>query len=289
MSTWLPEVVVRARADVGESPVWDDRAGKLMWVDMTTGDFFAFDPSSGLNTELGSFDFLGAAILGRDGRYVLARRDGLYTMGDTPQRLVAIDESDDTRFLNDAVCDSRGRMFLASVTDQEIPGSGCVYRVDPDLSLHVVITGTTLANGMGFSPNETVFYAVDSRRLRVTVFDYDRDTGTLSHERVFVETPEAAGLPDGLTVDRDGGVWVAYWGGSTLRYYRPDGTLERVVNFPVSQISSCGFGGACLTDLYVTSARAGLASSTLADEPLAGSLFRVSVEVPGLRVERFGG
>jgi sugar lactone lactonase YvrE len=282
-------VVVRARADVGESPVWDDRAGKLMWVDMTTGDFFAFDPSSGLNTELGSFDFLGAAILGRDGRYVLARRDGLYSLYDTPQCLVAIDESDDTRFLNDAVCDSRGRMFLASATDQEIPGSGCVYRVDPNLSLHVVISGTTLANGMGFSPDETVFYAVDSRRLRVTVFDYDRDTGTLSHERVFVETPEAAGLPDGLTVDRDGGVWVAYWGGSTLRYYRPDGTLERVVNFPVSQISSCGFGGACLTDLYVTSARAGLASSTLADEPLAGSLFRVSVEVPGLRVERFGG
>jgi sugar lactone lactonase YvrE len=289
MDRWQPEVVVHTSADVGEGPVWDDRTGELLWVDMTPGFLYRFDPFGGERGVLQVGGFLGSVALRRSGGVVLAMRDGLYSLSHGAAILCQVEEPGPPRFLNDSICDSRGRLFVASVTDDELPDSGCVYRVDPDLSIRKVVRGMTLANGMGFSPDERSMYVVDSRRYEVALYDYDSEAGRLSNGRVFVRTPEPLGLPDGLTVDRDGGVWVAYWGGGCIRRYTPDGAMDRSIAFPVSQVSSCGFGGANFEELYVTSARNGLDEARLVTEAFAGSLFRVRVEVPGTPAQKFGG
>jgi sugar lactone lactonase YvrE len=289
------ELVVDARADVGEGPVWDDRCGRLLWVDITPGLLHTLDPRSGSTTAHPAGQALGSVAMRARGGLVLALRDGLHALHAADaiagpiEPLLPIDADRPLLSLNDSACDSAGRLWVGSVSDGEEPGSGRLYRVDPDLRVTPVLDGTTLANGIGWSPDERTMYFVDSTALTVFAFDYDLSTGTPTGRRVLARTAEPLGLPDGLAVDEEGFVWVAYWGGWCVRRYAPDGSLNRVVELPVAQVSSCGFGGDDLGDLYVTTAAFELGPGELARQPAAGGLFRLRPGNKGLPAHRFGG
>ena len=167
---------------------------------------------------------------------------------------------DGIRF-NDAGVDPAGRVWAGSMHIAEAEPLGELYRLDPGGRLNPVVKSVTVSNGLGWSPDGSRMYYADSPLRRVDVFDYDPATGEAFARRPFADLSAAEGVPDGLTVDADGCVWVAMWGGSALRRFTPDGEPDAVLPVPVSQPTSCAFGGPGLADLYITSASVGLTRS----------------------------
>jgi sugar lactone lactonase YvrE len=175
--------------------------------------------------------------------------------------------------MNEGGCDPDGRFYCGSMAYDQRAGAASLYRLDRDRSVHVVLTGVTVSNGLDWSPDGSLAYYNDTATRQVTVFDYDTESG-LTGRRVFAHVD---GRPDGLTVDADGGVWVALSGGGAVHRYSPGGQLEDVVEVPARKVTACTFGGARLDELFITTSREGLEPG---EDPLAGSLFRV---VPGMR------
>jgi sugar lactone lactonase YvrE len=190
--------------------------------------------------------------------------------------------------MNDGKCDPAGRFFAGTMSFDPTPGTGAFYRLDPDLSVTRVLDGVTLSNGLDWSPHQRTLYYIDSMTQGVDAFSFDVRTGRLSDRRRLITIPADVGLPDGMTVDAEGYLWVALHGSGTVRRFSPDGSLERVVRLPVSHVTCCAFGGADYSDLYITSMTYGL-EQKIRDEPLAGSLFRCRPGVRGRPPFRFAG
>jgi len=277
MSAW--EVAVDARAELGEGPVWDAAEACLSFVDVHRQTVHRFDPVGGALRTHKVGQPVGSAIPRRDGGLVLGLADGIHLAewGEPQTRLIMpiVGADDPTVQLNDAKCDPHGRLWAGSIATDFRPGVSTLYRFGPQGAVPVVV-GCALANGMGWSPTGEVMYFVDSRARIIAAFDYDIDSGHLSGRRTWLTVPEAAGYADGLAVDADGGVWVAMYLGSAVHRYDPDGRLTDVVELPVRKVTSVCFGGRDLTDLYVTTARAGLTAADLIEQPYAGDVFVVS-------------
>jgi sugar lactone lactonase YvrE len=190
--------------------------------------------------------------------------------------------------MNDGACDPAGRFWAGTMALDERPQAGALYRLDPDGTVHTMLAGVTISNGIDWSLDGRRMYYVDSPTRRIDVFDFDPGTGAIADRRPFVEIPAEAGIPDGITVDAAGFVWLALWGGAALHRYAPDGTRERTVPLPVSHPTSCAFGGPDLDELYVTSARRPLTPDERAHEPMAGGLLRVRPGVTGRPAHVFG-
>ena len=166
---------------------------------------------------------------------------------------------------------------------------GAYYRLTPVMVVERIgLPEVLITNTMQFSPDGGIFYTCDSAEQMILAFDHDVATGALSNRRVFASTLEAGCYPDGSAVDADGYLWNAQWAGSRVVRYAPDGSIDRVVKMPVSRPTSCAFGGDGLKTLYITSAREGLSDAALDRQPMAGSLFALEVDVPGLAVPEFG-
>jgi sugar lactone lactonase YvrE len=166
---------------------------------------------------------------------------------------------------------------------------GSLYRLDANHRLVRVLIDVTISNGLGWSPDQRTMYYVDSATHGVDMLDFEPETGSVSNRRRLVELPSGWGLPDGMTVDEEGFLWVAFWDGAAVRRFAPDGRVVSVVTFPVSRVTSCAFGGEDLADLYVTSARDGLSEGELQDQSRAGGLFRLRPGVRGLPSQPFAG
>jgi sugar lactone lactonase YvrE len=187
--------------------------------------------------------------------------------------------------LNEGATDPDGRFYCGSMAYDMTPGAGRLYRLDPSGEVSVVLPSVTCSNGLAWSPDRATAYYVDSMTHRIDAFDYDRTSG-LTGRRPFVTVPDGHGLPDGLTVDREGGVWVAFFGGSAVRRYGADGAIEEVLDLPVTQVTACTFGGPELDELYITTSRQEVPD---AEQPEAGSVFRARPGVAGLAVTPFAG
>ncbi|MEU5059410.1 MULTISPECIES: SMP-30/gluconolactonase/LRE family protein [unclassified Streptomyces] len=263
-----PEVAVRAEATLGEGPTWDAEAGRLIWVDILGSRVHTYDPATGRRTIMATVQHVGAAKPRAGGAgLVVNLRDGigLYGPGGTDFRWLHRDPVPGRRG-NDAAIAPDGSLWAGSMAYDESPGGGNLVRIAADGTATEILDDVTVSNGTGWSPDGSLMYYVDTPTRRIDVFDFDGRQAVRRREFAVVE--EGAGHPDGLTVDADGCVWVALWDGSALRRYTPSGALDRVVELPVKRPTACAFGGADLTDLYVTSARVGLD----APSPYAGSL-----------------
>jgi len=276
------ERVTDAVAYHGEGPVWSERWGGLRWVDMVAGDILslAHDGTVERRHIAGVVAAVrprraGGAVLGIERGFALESPDGAIT------HLGELWKDENVR-MNEGACDPEGRFYCGSMAHDKRPGAGALYRLDPDRSVHVVLEGVTVSNGLDWSPDGALAYYNDTDTHRTDVFDYDTDPG-LTRRRPFAEIP---GRPDGLTVDADGGVWVALSDGGHVRRYTAEGTLDVVVELPVTKVTACTFGGPQLDQLFITTSREGLAAT---DEPQAGSLFRTMPGVTGLPVREFAG
>jgi sugar lactone lactonase YvrE len=221
----------------------------------------------------------------RDGGAVIAVERG-FTLEDADGTLAPMAPvwSDPGVRMNEGGCDPDGRFWCGSMAYDQAPGAASLYRLDPDGTVRTVLGGVTISNGLDWSPDGSLAYYDDTATHRVDVFDYDR-AGGLTARRPFVRLPDD-GNPDGLTVDAEGGVWVALFGGGAVHRYTPAGVLDVVVELPTAQVTACTFGGPRLDQLFVTTSREGMAPD---DDPLAGALFRADVGVPGLPVREFAG
>jgi sugar lactone lactonase YvrE len=184
--------------------------------------------------------------------------------------------------MNEGACDPDGRFYCGSMAYDKRPGAGSLHRLDPDGSVHVVLRGVTISNGLDWSPDASRAYYNDTDTQRIDVFDYDPKAG-LSRRRTFATMAER---PDGLTVDAEGGVWVALSNGGAVRRYAPDGALDHELQLPVTKVTACTFGGDRLEQLFITTSRDGLPEGA---EPQAGSLFCATPGVRGLPVREFAG
>ncbi len=284
------EIAVLPTAGLGEGPRWDSASNTLLWVDIPARRLHRYDPASGEDAVREVSDVVSLALPRRRGGVVVGLPDGLHFLnGEHSIGLVAIEsERADTR-TNDGACDAAGRLWVGTMALDERSPVAALYRVDPDYSVTTVLTGTTISNGLGWSPSGRSFYFIDSPTRRVDVFDCDLATGTLENRRPLAAVEVDGAVPDGMTVDVEGCVWVALHGGWGLNRYSSDGELLAEVRLPVARVTSCCFGGPELRDLYVTTRRDGLSDSEVARQPLAGALLRLDVGVAGLPTDAFAG
>ena len=278
------EQVTGSVAYHGEGPVWSERWGGLRWVDMLAGDILSL-AGDGTVRRRHVGDVAAAVRPRRDGGAVIAVERG-FTLEDADGSLTPLAPAwtDDGVRMNEGGCDPDGRFWCGSMAYDRRPGGAAVYRLDPDRSVRRVLDGVTISNGLEWSPDGSRAYYDDTATHRVDVFDYDRDGG-LTARRPFVVLTDTE-RPDGLTVDAEGGVWVALNGSGVVHRYTPAGVLDEVVHLPTPKVTACTFGGPGLDQLFITTSREGMAPD---DDPLAGSLFRAEVGVSGLPVREFAG
>ena len=265
-----------------EGPVWSERWGGLRWVDMLAGDVLSLAPDGSVARRHVATVVAairprrqGGAVLGIERGFALEEPDGTLTV------LEEVWSGEDVR-MNEGACDPDGRFYCGSMAYDKRPGAAALHRLDPDGSVRVVLDGLTISNGLDWSPDGSLAYYNDTDTQRTDVFDYDAEAG-LTGRRPFAEGP---GGPDGLTVDAEGGVWIALSDGGRVLRFAPEGTLDAVVELPVTKVTACTFGGPNLDELFITTSRENLQAS--AEQP-AGSLFRVFPGVRGRPVREFDG
>jgi sugar lactone lactonase YvrE len=248
------ELVVDARARLGEGPLWDARTSELLWVDILAGLVHRWDPLTGTDRPFVTARYVGAVVPRAAGGYALAVAEGFALASDAGKVTPLADVGHDAGVrMNDGACDSRGRFWAGSMRLDEGEGGGCLYRLDADHAVTRICPGVTVSNGIAWSPDDTLLYYVDTPTGTIDVFDFDAESGAAENRRVLCAV-EGPGLPDGLTADAEGCLWVASWGGGAVRRYSPDGALVDVVEVAAENTTKAGFGGPDLTDLYITTA-----------------------------------
>jgi sugar lactone lactonase YvrE len=264
-----------------EGPRWHAERGELLWVDILGRTLHRGRP--GPDGALASVETItvdrhvGAVAPATSGGYVLAAGTGFLHVDDAGAARELAQPAAGNRDvrMNDGACDAHGRFWAGTMAYDESPGAGALYRLELDGSCTTVLTGLTISNGIGWSPDGATMFLADSGTGRVDAFYFDASSGDLSRRRTVIAIEEPGVAPDGLTVDEDGGIWVALWGGGAVRRYRPDGTLLTVVPLPVDRPTSGAFGGLDRSTLFVTTARHGLDEAALTRQPHAGRVLRI--------------
>lgn len=279
------EVAVRAESVLGEGPTWDPATGRLLWIDILNSRIHTYDPVTGRRTLRRTEQHVGAVKPRAGGGLVLNLRDGIGLLDPDGTFRWLRREPVPGRRGNDAAVAPDGTLWTGTMRYDEATGGGTLSRVTGDGTAEVVLDDVTVSNGTGWSPDGRLMYYIDTPTRRIDVFDVDAASGSVTGRRPLAAIEDGAGFPDGLTVDAEGCVWVALWDGAAVRRYTPSGVLDRVVELPVPRVTACAFGGPGLSDLYVTTARVGLASPP----PLSGSLLVVPDAGKGLAPPAFAG
>lgn len=268
-----------------EGPVWATSWGGLRFVDMFAGDVLAVHTGADISRR--HVGTIAAAVRPRRGGGAVIAVERGFVLEEPTGQLNALPQlwADPTLRMNEGGCDPDGRFYCGSTAYDQAQGRGSLYRLDAQGTASLQLAGVTISNGLGWSPDGSVAYYADTATRRVDMFDYSREGG-LTSRRPFVAIADGAGGPDGLTVDAEGSVWVALYGGSAVHRYRPDGVLDGVVELPVTNVTACTFGGDGLDELFITTSREHLAAGV---QPSAGSLYTCRPGVVGLPVLPFAG
>jgi sugar lactone lactonase YvrE len=283
------EQVTDPIADHGETPTYDPATGLLHWVDMSAGDVLSMDVRAHRSGPITRQHVGAVAAAWRPragGGSIVAVENGFVITDPDGSTQVLTVFSDPLLRMNDGTCDRQGRYYCGTMAYAETPGAGTLYRLDQDRSVTPVLTGSTISNGIVWSVDGSSVYYIDTPTHRVDGFDFDADAGTLRNRHPVVMIEADAGSPDGMTIDAEGGLWVALWNGSAVHRYDVDGTLTEVITVPATQTTACAFGGPDLDRLYITTSRRDIDPAV---QPLAGALFVATPGVGGIPVLTYGG
>jgi len=274
-----PEFIADYACVVGEGPLWHPHEQRLYWIDIERGRMFRYDPETDQHEIVYEGTPIGGLTLEADGTLVLFMAGGAIKSWRDGQLATIVDEIPEEREgrFNDVIADPAGRVFGGTMPINDRPGR--LYQIETSQELKVVLDDVALPNGMGFTPDHQRMYRTDSNRRTIYLSDYDQATGALTNQRVFAQIPDDLGVPDGMTVDAEGFVWSANWGGSCLLRFAPDGSENMRVTFPANNVSSVTFGGADYRDMYVTTAGG---EDKTANGPGAGALFRLRLGIQGV-------
>ena len=289
------ELVLDAKARLGEGAVWDARRQLLYWVDIEGHALHAFDPATSQDRSYALGDSVGTVVPRARGGVALTLGRAFATLDLETRRVSVIAEPQEEKArqgnrFNDGKCDPRGRFWAGTMAHSEAPAAGGLYRLDPDGRVHRMLESVSISNGIDWSADARLMYYIDTPTREVAVFDYDDATGTIVNRRVAVRFPARHGWPDGMTMDAEGLLWIAEWdGGCVSRWDPATGKRARRVKLPVDRVTSCAFGGPDLDELYITSAWSRLDSDRRHAQPLAGGLFRFRPGVKGRPAFAFAG
>lgn len=274
-SNW--EVVTQHYCLLGEGPVWDHRQKRIFWIDILNGEIQYFYPDSNEHRTYKLGQIIGAIAIKRSGGLIAALKSGFASIDLNKGVIEFVIEVEtdlpDNRF-NDGKCDAAGRFWAGTMSITSKPNAGSLYVLEKDFTVKTKITGVTCSNGIAWSTDHKTLYYIDTPTCSVVAYNYNLINGNISDMRVVINTSKEMGYPDGMTIDIEGMLWIAFWGGwKVIRFNPYTGQQLLQINLPVSQVTSCVFGGDAMDDLYITSAKAGLSENDLRAQPLAGSLF----------------
>jgi len=283
------ELILDAKATLGEGPAWDSINQRLMWVDILEKKLHIFN---GTDHSLELAGYPGCVAPCKDGRLIVALHYGFWLLDLTRSALTEIavprGEPATNRF-NDGKCDPAGRFLAGTMDLAEREANGALYSLSPSGEITRLLTGLRISNGLAWSPDYQTLYFIDTPSREVKAFDYDLETGAISNQRVAVVIPPELGFPDGMTSDMEGHLWIAMWGGAQVtRWDAKQVRLLEQIKVPAFNVTSCVFGGRDMNELYITTARKGMDETGLKSYPLSGGLFRVQTNTTGMPTFEFG-
>jgi sugar lactone lactonase YvrE len=289
-----PQLLLDARADLGEGPAWDSARNLLSWVDIRAGHLHVYNPQTGDDTTYALGQSLGCAAPTKSGQFICGLKDGLALVecGSSAAAHVTMLANPELHLpgnrFNDGKCGPDGRFLAGTMDNAEVDATGSLYSLGSGGIPKTLLTGLRISNGLAWSADYRTFYFIDTPTRQVMAYDYDLQTGDLANPRVAVRVPEEFGWPDGMTSDTQGRLWIAMWGGAQVTVWDAGtGRLAERIPIPAKNVTACVFGGPQRNQLYVTSARKGLDAATLAEYPATGGLFRLETDVEGLPTFRF--
>lgn len=290
-----PACIWPAGAALGEGPCWSESEQALYWVDILNRTLHRHAPNAPSHKQRSwHFDEEISAVAERanGAGLLVSMRHGFAFFDPSSGRLEHVAHPEhhlpENRF-NDGKCDHAGRFWAGSMHFGCSEPTGSLYRLDCDLQCARIDSNYTITNGPAWSLDQKSFYHNDSARRQVYVFDFDPLKGELANKRLFLEFTGDDGVPDGMTTDAEGGLWIAHWGAGKITRHATDGAVTDTLHLPCSQVTSCTFGGPELRTLFITTAAVGLDTAQLTREPLAGGLFAVEMAVAGLPANVFRG
>ena len=282
-----------SKATLGEGPVWDHKQSWLYWVDILGKKIHRYDPITQINSSVDVEHYVGAIAIRESGCLIAALDDGFYLVDFESGQKTFINDPEEERKhnrFNDGKCDPAGRFWAGTMEIDAKKPNGALYCVDVDFQVRKVLDDVTISNGLAWSPDYRSMYYIDTPTQQIVAFDYDLERGEISNKKVVITVPIEDGSPDGMTIDEEGMLWVAYWNGSKVVRWNPQTQQPiDIIHIPAINVTSCVFGGSNLDELYVTTARTGLSEEQLKSHPLSGGVFRVKTEVRGTISARFKG
>lgn len=291
MQTARASVAFPARAELGEGSLWDERLGRLLWVDIVGSKVHVFRPANRSNLSFDVGQNVGTVVVTENDKLLLAQRDGFAWLDPDTGRVHPLEQLlgdlPNQRF-NDGKCDPAGRFWAGTMVEKGPKGVGKLYCLDTELVVSTKIEGVTISNGLVWSSDCSSFYYVDTPTQEVVRYDFDLTSGAISNRSVVFRVPDEVGAPDGMTIDAEDMLWVALFGGSSVLRIDPTrGEVTFKVEVPASNVTSSAFGGVGLDELFITTARVGLSERERAEQPLAGALFSVKLPFRGVPAHRF--
>lgn len=285
------ELILDAHAVLAEGPHWDADSMRLIWVNITPGEIHWFDPESRKDSMVIVETTVGAAIPREAGGLILAVADGFAVLDDNGvfASFADVESGVTANRMNDGKCDSRGRFWAGTMDLKQEKAGGALYRLGVDRQVDRIVSEVTISNGLGWSLDDKLMYYIDSTPGHVDAFDFGPADGSISNRRTLVEIDDDEGLPDGMTVDSEGYLWVAIHGAGTVRRFDPDGVPDMEIKLPVNNVTSCAFGGKDLGDLYITTAAQFMSDEDLRKQPHAGGIYRARPGPTGLPAHGFRG
>jgi sugar lactone lactonase YvrE len=290
----MEEVVLEHRCVLGEGPVWDWKTQTICWLDILSGEIHEYRPAENSHKTLFVNQMIGAIVIRKNGHFIAALKNGFGFIDRNSGAVTLISNPEPqlpgNRF-NDGKTDPEGRFWAGTMSHTDEPEKGSLYLLDTNLSVTKKISRVSISNGMAWSHDHKIFYYIDTPTFSITAFDFDIANGAIDNKRTVIRISQNEGSPDGMTIDKQGMLWIAHWDGWQITRWNP-ATGEKLLNIPmpVARVTSCCFGGDRYQDLYITSARTGLTDDQLKEQPLAGSLFIIkNIGYTGLPSIEFNG
>lgn len=281
----------KARAELGEGSIWNYTDNRLYWIDIENGIIYIYNPQTRKAEKHFTHDKIGTIVPDGSGGAVVALTNGFYHIDfktDSLTLLADIESDIKGNRFNDGKCDPMGRFWAGSMSVEDKLKKGTLYRMDFDHSIHKMIDSVSISNGIIWSLDNKTMYYIDTPTRQVKAFEYDNTSGDLGAGRVAITVPDSLGFPDGMTIDAEGKLWIALWGGGSVGRWDPEtGKILQKIELPALNVTSCAFGGKDLETLYITTARSGLTPEQLKKYPQSGDLFSVKPGVRGVRSALF--